>query len=151
MNSQSVIWKCFKGQVQRDTLCSTFISSFPLRFPWCLYSIHVPSLPQLQLGPTCAGSTLFHTFLPFTSVSHAQPSPLTMTVWSLNTLHMDLITSFFEDKNTGHMAGTRHSTSGVLRTCGHLQGPPFMKPHVFSKCVSMTVAGYTKALGVIGG
>lgn len=56
-----------------------------------------------------------------------------------------------EDKNTGHMPGTRHSTSGVLLTSGHLLGPPFMKPQVFSKCVSMTVAGYLKALSATGG
>ena len=94
MNGQGAIWKCFQGQVQCDTLHSAFISSFPaLLPPWSLYSIHAPSLPQLHLPPTCACSALFQTFLPFTSVSHTQPSALTMTLCSLNTLHMDLINS----------------------------------------------------------
>lgn len=63
---------------------------------------------------------------------------------------MDLIHSF-RGEDIGHMAGTRPSTSWALLTCGHFLGPPFRNPQVFSKYVSMTVAGYSKGPSMLSG
>lgn len=130
--------------------------SFPLLLlspRWCLYSRRLPSLLRLHSPLACAGSSL----TPDLSSHHLcephpaflMPSALTMAACSLNSPHGS--DTLFRGEDTGHMAGTRPSTSWALLTCGHFLGPPFRNPQVFSKCVSMTVAGYSKGPSMLSG
>ena len=145
---QDAIWKCFKCQKKCDSPSSVFISflswsSFPL------VSFIVSMLPLWgglsstwnHLFPEKALHLLLFCFLLSDSLTQ---SSLCLFVWpwegalpllSASCVHGSII--LFLDKDTGH------STSCVLFLCGHFKGPPFMKSHVFSKCVPMMATGYS--------
>lgn len=152
MNGQGAIWKCFQGQVQCDTLHSAFISSFPALLP-PLVSLQHPC--SLLASATFATHLRLLSSVPDLSSLHlCEPHP------AFSSDHDSMLPEHsphgsdkfrFEDKNTGHMSGTGQTL--------HIWGftdlwssprPHFMKPQVFSKCVSMTVAGYSKVLSVEG-
>ena len=171
---QDAVWKCSKCQKKCDTplFCFHFLlswSSFPLVSfivstfpPWgglsstwahlfpgkallCAEWLH---LLLVLLPPLWLPDLSFH----YASVDHTQnfyclllwPWDWALPLLSASRAHGSIILSL--GKDTSHIARPGHSISWALLFCGHFIGLPFIKPHVFSKCVPLMAAGYSETL-----
>lgn len=130
--------------------CFHFLFILVFFSPGIFYSLHVASLrrslqhvqpPLPREGAAFAAIFASSSLIPWPSLLSAFLSGHEMepSLSSLPAVRMDLI--LFLDEDPGH------STSRVLLLCGHFKGPPFIKSHVFSKCVPMMATGYSESLG----